>query len=722
LLQIHGMKNWYLLFLLITSYCTVWAQKEVLSDTILKKYEISAGRRQLHLMVERELKRTDISDGVYDKMIDVNGDIDKSAILSNALFTKSNRTLAYIENNETDDLVKRKYIGRVLENIKIFNTDYNDGYIDVSYYASLFENTYQVIRGIRNKNLTQYVKGNIGKPLYVISGIFENQPEAMTELMKGLSDLYPELLLKKIATITPEIAADVVVEKAAPRNPKAILNYATSTAKEREIVRRNKSPYVRSIITIADSAKTPLKAIFFIEEYIKGKTTIAEINTITENEDAYFKKLIEMRQTYFTSALRKSYDRELAHESARYVTSMNELHDQGDAVRFRIVDKLNAAELYYVIVYGSDDLYTSSFLGCYNRLMNRIKPKNGAEFLAELGMDKFRTFLRLCANYNTMGNFLSSMPSESKTTLMRDFVTDLDHTLEGDLEGATDVANSFGSIQDSTLMANIVQEIKVNRDKRSAATNARGFHIYDILFTMLTYSSDSLSAKLGIPPITSMPYAQLVNPSGIDSGAVVQQVFFYGDVDGKGVFNSYVNGFGGGEWKITREEYWVRIASLKGKPVVIYANKPLDEPDDERAQNILQDYLDGNNIKPSVIIHRGHSYHLSGTLDHIYHHHKVVILGACGAYQNLSTVLTHSEDAQIVSTKQIGSGRINGPIIRAFNQRLLEGKDINWVELWAQLAKQFPSGEMKNLFDDYVPPYKNLGALFLKAYNRSFTE
>jgi hypothetical protein len=26
---------------------------------------------------------------------------------------------------------------------------------------------------------------------------------------------------------------------------------------------------------------------------------------------------------------------------------------------------------------------------------------------------------------------------------------------------------------------------------------------------------------------------------------------------------------------------------------------------------------------------------------------------------------------------------------------------------------------MKQLFDDYVPPFKNMGALFLKAYRRS---
>ncbi len=712
------MRKLYLIFIFLLPFLHTKAQKEFLVDTVIKKYEITAGRRQLHLLIERELKKVDISDGVYDKMIDYNSDIDKTAILSNAIFTKTNRTVAYIENNEKEDQVKRKYLGQVIDNLKIFNKDFNDGYIDVNYYAILFENTYQVIRGRHNNNLSPYVKNNVSKAMYSILPLFEDDKQAVTELMKGMSEMYPELLIKKIATMSPDEAADIVVERAAPRNPKLILNYATSTAKEREIIRRNKSPYVKAIIRLADSAKTPLKAIFFVDDFIAGKESIASINKITEDKDAYFKKLIEMRQVNFATALRKSFDKELVHEASRYVTLMNELHSQSDAVRFKCVDKLNATELYYVMVYGSDDLYTSSFLGCYNRLMTRIKPKSGSEFLESIGKDKFRTFLRLCANYNTIAPFLKSMNDSSKNMLMKDFVTGLDNTLEGDLEGATDVANSFGSIQDSTLTAFITNEIKNNLDKFEEDHSSRGFRVYDILYTMLTSSSDSLSAKYGIPPISVMPYNKLVD----DSGIVYQQIFFYGDVDGKGVFNSYVNGFGAPDWKVEREEYWVRISSLKGKPVVIYANKPLDEPDDEKAQNILQDYLDENNIHPSVIIHRGHSYHLSGTLDHINERHKVVILGACGAYQNLSTVLSHSEDAQIVSTKQIGSGKINGPIIRAFNQRLLEGKDINWVDMWAQLSKQFPSGEMKNLFDDYVPPYKNLGALFLKAYRKGGLE
>lgn len=68
-----------------------------------------------------------------------------------------------------------------------------------------------------------------------------------------------------------------------------------------------------------------------------------------------------MRQQYFTTDLRKIYDKELIHEASRYVSTMNELHNAGDATRFKIIDKNTATEIYYIIVYGSDDLYTSSF-------------------------------------------------------------------------------------------------------------------------------------------------------------------------------------------------------------------------------------------------------------------------------------------------------------------------------------------------------------------------
>ncbi len=687
---------------------------EILVDTIQKRQLINSGRMQLHIMIARLQNKADVMDGVYDKLIDRDGDMNKTTLVSNAVFAVTDRTIAYIENNETDDMLKRKYLGRVIDNLKLFNNDNNDGLVDEKYYADLFEHTYQLIRGFHNHNAVDYVRTHIDKAMFTLAPFVENDNQASIVLMEEMAEQHPEVLIKKIRTIKNADAVDAVVRKAAPKNPKIILNYATSTAIENDLVRRNKDPYVQQIIKIADSAAIPLKAIFFIEELNKGKINIQEINKITNDENEYFKKLIELRQEYFTSDLRKIYDRELTHEAARYVTTMNELHDAGDAVRFRIIEKNNATEIYYIIIYGNDDLYTSSFLGCFNRFMQKIKPKTGDEFLNDIGKDKFRTFLRLCANYNTLNTFLSSMKDSNRYVLMREFVSGLDNTLEQDLEGATDVANSFGSIKDSIMKKNIEDQILQNREQAQVSNNKKAYNIYDVLYSMLTMSNDSLSSKFGIPPITVMPFDQLKD----DSDVVVQQVFFFGDKDGQGVFKSFVGGFGAPDWKVQKFEKWYKISSIKGKRVDIYCNIPFDEPEDETAQRALQTYLDTNNIKPSIIIHRGHSYHLPSTLEHINQYHKVVILGACGAYQNLNAVLSQSEDAQIVSTKQIGAGKINGPIIRAFNQRLLAGKDIDWVEMWNQLSKQFSSGETKQLFDDYVPPYKNLGALFLKAYHK----
>ncbi|MBK7691434.1 MAG: hypothetical protein IPJ31_10045 [Bacteroidetes bacterium] len=693
---------------------TASVSTEILVDTIQKRHLITSGRMQIMNMIDRQLQKADVADGIYDQLIDRDGDINKTALLSNAIFKKTAKIIAYIENNETEDMQKRRYLGRIIDNLKLFNVDISDGIVDIPFYVNLFEHTYQVIRGLHNKNTVAYVRNNVDKAMYTLAPLIESDNAASVALMEGMAEQYPEILIKKIRTINNKSAADAVVAKAAPKNPKIILNYATSTAVERDIVRRSQDNYVQSIIKIADSAATPLKAIFFIEEMNKGKISLADINKITEDQDAYFKKMIEMRQEYFTTDLRKIYDRELTHEASRYVYSMNELHNASDAVRFKVIEKNSAIELYFVIVYRNDDLYTSSFLGSFNRMLTKMKPKTGSEFLASIGKDKFRTFLRLCANYNTLNTFLATMKDSNTNELMREFVTGLDNTLEKDLEGATDVANSFGSITDTNLMKNIVDQIKINKDQATANKNEKGYKIYDILYSMLTMSNDSLTAKFGIPPITVMPYSQLAD----DSGVVVQQVFFYGDKDGQGVFRSFTGGFGAPDWKVKKEAQWVKISSIRGKRVDIYCNIPFDEPDDEMAINALQAFLDSSNIAPTIMIHRGHSYHLPLTLEHVNNRHKVVILGACGAYQNLSTVLSQSEDAQIVSTKQIGAGKINGPIIRAFNDRLLAGKDIDWVEMWAQLSKQFSGGETKQLFDDYVPPYKNLGALFLKAYRK----
>ena len=66
---------------------------------------------------------------------------------------------------------------------------------------------------------------------------------------------------------------------------------------------------------------------------------------------------------------------------------------------------------------------------------------------------------------------------------------------------------------------------------------------------------------------------------------------------------------------------------------------------------------------------------------------------------------------------------INEPIIKVIKDQLLAGKNINWITTWNSLETLFGAkrnGHLKELFDDYVPPHKNLGAIFIKAYRRQF--
>ena len=94
---------------------------------------------------------------------------------------------------------------------------------------------------------------------------------------------------------------------------------------------------------------------------------------------------------------------------------LNELHEASDVVRFKLCDTSNmtAQELYTLMVYGEDEVYTSSFLGLFKRLMERMTEESSYEFLHNLGRNQYRTFIKMCAAYNELPTFLNKIPLSS---------------------------------------------------------------------------------------------------------------------------------------------------------------------------------------------------------------------------------------------------------------------------------------------------------------------
>jgi hypothetical protein len=501
-------------------------------------------------------------------------------------------------------------------------------------------------------------------------------------------------------------------------------------------IRNSKDSLIHTVAMLAGSRSGQLY-LPFLDQLVKGKISMEDIDKVKDDDLNYFRLMVRTRLDYAARVLPPLRDTPLEMDALTemlekkskqvFVNEINALHTvENPAIRFKILDPLTPEELYYLVVLSEDEIYTSSYLGVYTRIFQRMKQPNGDSLLLSVHGDYFRKFIKMAAAYNKLEHFLGTMDRQNAGTVMKSFVIHLENAGE---EEAVDVADSYSSIVEKSpaLARYILNEVKWNYDKNVAEGNKKGIIIYHLLQTLFesadTANKIDLSAKLGIPPIYTVDHSSLVD----DSGRVVEQVFFYGDKDKDGQ-NSYVDfmslfhGRIHPQWKITENPQWTTITSTRGKPVLIFANKPLlgDDDPDTKAQEALGKYLEAHHLKPTIVIHRGHSYHVKSTIDQMEPTARIVVLGSCGGYNNLSEVLKISEDAHIISSKQVGTKTVNEPILEAINNTLVSGKDIEWLPMWRDLDARFqndPAGKEK--FDDYIPPYKNLGAIFIKAYRKA---
>lgn len=562
-------------------------------------------------------------------------------------------------------------------------------------------------------------------------------------LLRKYCELHPDDILSTLRDNTNVYFADSLIKEVAYRDVRKLYDYAAARNKLGDRIRNHPDTLVHMVAQMANSKSGQLY-FPFLDNLLRGKITLAEIDSVKDNEFKYFRLMVKTRIDYAARLLppirdtaneMKALTDMMAYKAKQYfVREINALHSVNDGnVRFRRLDGLTPQELYYIAVLSEDELYTSSYVsGVYPRIFQRMANPRGDSLIMSVNGDYFRKFIKMAAGYNTLNHFLGTMGKDNAATLMQSFVIGLEKQQKGnDLEDAVDVADSYSSIMDKNheLADFILNQVKWSYDKNVRDNNKRGTVIYNLL-QILFQSADStrktdLSALLGIPSIYGQDYRSLTD----DSGRVVQQVFFYGDedLDGQHSFVNFMAMFRGrAEWRINdKNPDWVTITSTKGKPVWIFANRPLygeDDPDD-KAQNKLIEYLSSKNLKPTVVIHRGHSYHLASTLRKLSPTARIVVLGSCGGYNNLNEVLTICKDAHIISSKQVGTKVVNEPILQAINTSLVAGKPIDWITMWKELSTRFRNdAAAKEKFDDYIPPYKNLGAIFIKAYRKAMGE
>lgn len=687
-------------------------------------------RKVFHDNIDRNQKEIDLLDKKEDKSFNVGTDEEVNLQVGYTLYNKIDDIQ---DNIELDITLGANEKVRFLRGLNEVLSSFEAGFKAKELKADqlpVVVNAFQDAMNLELKKasitpVVNDVEPEIGSILLKVFPFQKNVglAESKEIVLLKICEKYPDRILSTLRSNPNVSFADSLLKVVAHNRQEDIYTYAqsTNTPLGRRIQKID-DPLVKTISKLANINEGRMY-FPFLDNLYKGKITMEEISKDKENVYKYYRLLVNTQIDYAErlrkrdtpmamNALTRMLERKAVED---FINEINGLHDEPENIRMKKVEPLNAQELYYLCVMGENVIYTSSYLKVYERIFQRMKNPNSDTLLMNVSFDRFKKFIKIAANYNTLDDFLKRMDKDNAEILMRAFASGLERT--NTLEDAVDVADSYASISDENLRKLILNEVQTNIDKQTKESNKRGVAIYDLLNTIFV-SLDStgktdLSARFGIPPIYTVANNSLRNKGG----KIIIQQFFYGDPDGVHSFNQFRASYNTPGWKMVNKKDWIEVSSTRGVPVVIYANKPLDEKEglDEQAQESLDSYLADNEITPTIVIHRGHSYHVSSTIAQLFPTSKVVFLGSCGGYQNVNGVLNVSPYAHIIASKQVGSGTVNGPMIMSITETLRQGKDLNWPEMWKSFGKKLRNN---NLFEDYVPPYRNLGALFIMAYNK----
>ncbi|MBS3913688.1 MAG: hypothetical protein KG003_04265 [Bacteroidetes bacterium] len=498
-----------------------------------------------------------------------------------------------------------------------------------------------------------------------------------------------------------------VLETVAKNDPNAVKQFFGTPHAVNTALKTSIDPVVLKLYDIFYEYGRASSGYTNIELVYNNKLTIDESETLVQDEKKWFQQLCILRAnpnilgTY-------SVDQELSHYSLQQIRKINFLHDEKDEIRFASATTYNATQLYNLMVYSRDEIFTSTFLGLFKRMMQRRTDSSLFVLFKNQGLNKFRTFVQMCAGYNTLQTALNTMTKLEREMLIDEIVKDLE-TTGGNLEPAVEVADIFGSITDSLLRIQMSDKLGDELRRCFLNRNMYGARLYGLLYKLSGGSPEKItgtSVNFDIPLLDKVEVGLL-----FPDGKNIQQHVFFDDEDGEAAFNSFAGMFKSDvNYKFSDGPGYVKIESVKGNKVIIYCNKPKSETGLESIRKIFE----ANNRYPDIVVHRGHSYHLGTTVDLLTNNVKIAILGSCGGYLNISRILDNASDAQIVSSKQVGTWTVNNPLLKGMSETLRTGDGgLDWMKLWAELDKKLKNNDK---WGDYIPPYKNLGVRFVKAF------
>lgn len=691
-------------------------------DSIIKpKYDIR--RAEINERIDGYQLKADRFDDIEDGKVYVDFDRSISPVVSYVLLQMVDSIQYMVEESDIlSHREKQRYLTNLSNTVQSWYSDALDGYFVFKRYQDRIENMYYLYKNLDKASLLDFLKRHADASMSNIACFSERR--AAFDFLKYYANYKPNQILDQSKEYNKEMYFDTLLVELCKVAPSTVTRYLVSNDPIARSIKNSQDPYMIRLVDMFNHLGMGSQAYVLFDDIYNNRLTYYDADSIARNKYALYRNLIKIRATQNPYG-NYSIDDKLNELSLTFVREINALYEMHDSpTRFASAQKFNAQEIYTMIVYTEDEIFTSTFNGLYKLLLTKMKPMNGRELLYSVNDNKMRVFIKMCAGYNVLNTFLTTMDVYSKDELLYQFVQNLEKPSTA-IEDAVHVADTFGSIRDPKLSNIFYTHVETQFDKMIEEGNQTGIEIYGILRDLYCNKGGKFDVqcmtdfitKYRLRPMTTMSYKDLM-----DQDSVINiQFFFFDDEDGEGSYANFLGTYRSiPNWTVYDRGTWVMIENMKGQRVRLFANKPKV---DQQGQAEIAEYFNTQKSNPSIVVHRGHSFYTATTISQIPFNTKIVILGGCGGYHTLTDIIDKSPQAQIVSTKQTGTMRVNDPMLREISTTVNAKKDIIWENIWNSLDKQFKdTGENYERFKDYVPPHKNLGAIFLMAYNNKASD
>lgn len=395
-----------------------------------------------------------------------------------------------------------------------------------------------------------------------------------------------------------------------------------------------------------------------------------------------------------------------------FINEINSLHESPDRTRFQVISSLTAKELYFIMVAGSDQLYTSSFLYVYKKFLGKTEKEGLDKFFDDIGYYQFDQFLSNICVYGQVNDLVSRLRGKKFAGLLGKYLAKLqsrqltDHDII--LNAMTMSEVIYVTRQYPDVKSILIAEIK-NFEKPGGGYDILLQRMYagllDILIAKDKHNLDNTYDVLTIDRLKR-------------NGVIAQAWFFYDDEDASGSFASSMAQFSKQTWNKTDRGNYIVFHSKTGTKMNVYMNKPNTEMGYRSAQEEMLLAIKQEGYEVTSYIHRGHSYHVYKSFSLMTASAQFVFLGSCGGTNDVLKVFQLNPDVNVIVTRHIGSKLINDQLLAGINRELVNNRDIKWDRLWKEFDQRFQSKMTKDLFSFYIPPNKYVGVKFIrKVFN-----